>query len=57
MKQPLLVKLVILALGVLAFSLAINLAWDFCNETFDQIDSWVWGGPEPTIKSIWEAVL
>lgn len=57
MKRLILVKLVIFALAVLACCLAVNLAWNFKEETFQQIDAYVNGGPEPTVNSILEGMV
>ena len=56
MKRLILFKLVVFALFVLACCLAVNLAWNFKEETFQQIDAYVNGGPEPTVNSILEGM-
>lgn len=56
MKRLILFKLVVFALFVLACCLAVNLAWNFKEETFQQIDQWVNGGSEPTVTTILEGM-
>lgn len=56
MKRLILFKLVVFALFVLACCLAVNLAWNFKEETFQQIDEYVNGGPEPTVTTILEGM-
>lgn len=57
MKRLILFKLVVFALFVLVCCLAVNLAWNFKEETFQQIDEYVSGGPEPTVNSILEGMV
>ena len=57
MKRLILFKLVVFALFVLACCLAVNLAWNFKEETFQQTDVYVYGGPEPTVNSILEGMV
>lgn len=57
MKRLILFKLVVFALFVLACCLAVNLAWNFKEETFQQIDEYVYGGAEPTVNSILEGMV
>lgn len=56
MKRLILLKLIVFALAVLACCLAVNLAWNFKEETFRQIDEYVYGGTEPTVNSILEGM-
>ena len=56
MKRLILFKLVVFALAILACCLAVNLAWNFKEETFQQIDAYVNVGPEPTITTILEGM-
>ena len=56
MKRLILFKLIVFALIVLVCCLAVNLAWNFKEETFHQIDTYVNGGPEPTVNSILEGM-
>lgn len=57
MKRLILFKLVVFALAILACCLAVNLAWNFKEETFRQIDVYANGGPEPTVTTILEGMI
>ena len=56
MKRLILFKLVVFVLFVLACCLAVNLTWNFKEETFRQIDEYVYDGPEPTVTTILEGM-